>query len=107
MQIYQGYVEHGKIIPLGNTAIPEGSRVSITIADGMSKSESMLERQKEALRALEKGLEECDEPLPSDFDEILSKRVNITRICLHELEMTPCSYRNYGPELQRFLPASR
>jgi hypothetical protein len=79
MQAYQGYTEDGKIIPLGNPAIPNGCRAIITILDEPLRLESRLERQKKALRAFEKGLEQCTEPLPPEFDEILSKRVNITR----------------------------
>jgi hypothetical protein len=79
MQAYQAYIEDGKIIPIGNPVLPDGSRAIITILDESFSLESRLERQKKALQALEKGLAECDEPLPPEFDEILSQRVNITR----------------------------
>jgi hypothetical protein len=79
LQTYQGYIENGRIIPFGNPEIPDGSKVIITVLDEVLRIESQLERQKRALRAFEKGLVECDEPLPPEFDEILSKRVNFTR----------------------------
>ncbi|MDR1686354.1 MAG: hypothetical protein LBR82_07950 [Desulfovibrio sp.] len=79
MQSYQGYTDNGKIIPLGNTVIPDGCRAVVTILDEPLLTESRLERQKKALRAFERGLAECNEPLSPEFDEILNKRVNFSR----------------------------
>ncbi|MDR2726138.1 MAG: hypothetical protein LBC90_08835 [Candidatus Adiutrix sp.] len=79
MEAYQGYTENGKIIPLADQAIPDGRRAIITILDEPMVAQSRLERQKKALLALEQGLADCDEPLPPEFDEILAKRVNLTR----------------------------
>jgi hypothetical protein len=42
-------------------------------------AESRLERQKKALLALEQGLADCTEPLPPEFDEVLTRLVNLTR----------------------------
>jgi hypothetical protein len=78
MEAYQGYTEDGKVIPLANQAtIPDGRRAIITVLE--EPAESRLERQKKALLALEQGLADCAEPLPPEFDEILARRVNLTR----------------------------
>ncbi len=79
MEAYQGYTENGKVIPLLGQAIPNGRRAIITILDEPSTPESKSERQKRALLAFERGLAECVEPLPPEFDEIIAKRANITR----------------------------
>ena len=79
MQAFQGYAESGKIIPLGNPVIPDGNKAIIAILDESLNQESRLERQKKALCAFEKGLAECKEPLPPEFDEIINRRVNFTR----------------------------
>jgi hypothetical protein len=79
MEAYQGYTEDGKIIPLADQTLPDGRRAIITVLDEPMAKESRLERQKKALLALEQGLAECDEPLPPEFDEILARRVNLTR----------------------------
>jgi hypothetical protein len=84
MQSYQAYTENGRVIPIGNPPIPDGCDAIVTILnEARIMPNSMLERQKKALCDLEKELAACDEPLPAEFDEILSRRVNIAR----ELEL--------------------
>jgi hypothetical protein len=78
LQTYQGYIENGRIITFGNPAIPDGSKVIITVLDEAISKATRIERKLQAIRELEEGLKDC-EPLPPEFDEILSKRVNITR----------------------------
>jgi hypothetical protein len=77
MQAYQGYAENGKIIPLGNPSIPDGSKAIITVFD---EPEPELNAQRQ-LQAFERFLRRMKEtgPLPPEFDEALSRRVNITR----------------------------
>ena len=77
MNALQGYTENGKIIPLGNPIMPDGLKVLITIIEEPPAVNYAME-QNEALEEFSKGLIACD-PLPPEFDEILSKRVNITR----------------------------
>jgi hypothetical protein len=49
----------------------------ITILDD-TPTKNHAEEQKKALEAFREGLNAC-EPLPPEFDEIVSKRVNIAR----------------------------
>ena len=77
MNALQGYTENGKIIPLGNPIMPDGLKVLITRIEEPPAVNHATE-QKKALEEFSKGLTACD-PLPPEFDEILSKRVNITR----------------------------
>jgi len=79
MEAYNGYTEGGKAIPLADQVIPDGRKAIITVLDELMITESRLERQKRALLALEKGLADCAESLPPEFDEILAGRVNLTR----------------------------
>ena len=74
MEVYQGYTENGKVVPLSDRTIPDGRRAIITILDEPMVAQSRLERQKKALLALEQGLADCDELLPPEFDEILADR---------------------------------
>ena len=79
MEAYHGYTEDGKAIPLADQTIPDGRRAIITVLDEPMREESRLERQKRALLALEQGLADCAESLPPEFDEILARRVNLSR----------------------------
>jgi hypothetical protein len=75
MQAYSGYTENGRVIPLGN--LPDGRRVIITVLDEAVEN-PRAEQQGKALQVFQKGLQACT-PLPPEFDDILEKRVNITR----------------------------
>jgi hypothetical protein len=78
MEAYQGYFENGRIIPIGNPPIPNGSEVIITVLDvpaGLTRAE----RQKKALEEFWLATEDCGEELGPEFDEILSRRININR----------------------------
>ena len=77
-QAYQGYIEKGRIIPLGNPIIPDGQKVIITVLDEPVPREARIEKKLQAIHKLREGLKGC-EPLPPEFDEILSERVSITR----------------------------
>lgn len=79
MEAYQGYTENGRIIPLFEQGIPNGRRAIITVLDESPLPEHTSVRQKKALVALEKALDECSEPLPPEFDDILAQRSNIVR----------------------------
>jgi hypothetical protein len=78
MQAFQGYVESGKIIPLGNPVIPDGSKAIITILEGLDVNTATAERQLKALEQFRQRMKETG-PLPPEFDEAISRRVNIAR----------------------------
>ena len=78
MEAYQGYTQNGMIIPFDSLNIPDGKRATFTILDEDAPEETRAQRQKKALAKLQEELEHS-EPLPPEFDEILSQRVNITR----------------------------
>ena len=76
---YQGYFKNGRFITSNkqNIKIPENTEVVITFVDS---TDSILKRQREAMKHFLKMAEEDNEELGAEFDEILSKRVNITRV---------------------------
>ena len=76
LQAYKGYYEGGRIIPRGNPFIPEGSELIITVIEVPIKSRA--ERQQEAFRRFMSAMDNTP-PLPDEFDEILSQRVNFSR----------------------------
>jgi len=77
MNALQGYTQNGKIIPLGNPAMPDGMKVIITILDEPFV-ENRATEQKKAFKEFKLGLTGCA-PLPGEFDDIVNERVNITR----------------------------
>jgi hypothetical protein len=81
MDALQGYTENGRVIPVGNNPLPGGLKVIVTILDDIP-TKSRAREQKKALEAFREGLNAC-EPLPPEFDEIVSKRVNIARTPLN------------------------
>jgi hypothetical protein len=76
MQAYRAYYEGGRVIPLGNPLIPEGSEIILTVLEPQTKSRA--ERQREAFKRFMAAMENSP-PLPDEFDEIISQRVNIRR----------------------------
>jgi hypothetical protein len=76
MQAYKAYYENGRVIPLGNPVIPEGSELIITVLEPPVKSRAR--RQREAFEQFIDSMGSTT-PLPSEFDEIISQRVNINR----------------------------
>lgn len=77
LKALQGYTENGRIIPIGSPVMPDGLKVIITILDEPF-AENRAADQKKAFEEFRKGLSACD-PLPPEFDDIVNKRVNITR----------------------------
>jgi hypothetical protein len=76
MQAYKAHYEKGRIVPLGNPVIPEGSMLIVTVLEPLM--ESRAERQRKAFRRFITAMESAP-PLPDEFDEIISRRVNIQR----------------------------
>jgi hypothetical protein len=78
MNALRGYTENGRIIPVGNCAIPDGVQVIITVLDDVPERGRASEQQK-ACEEFRKELSAC-KPLPEEFfDELVNNRVNITR----------------------------
>ncbi len=73
---YKAYYEGGRVVPLGNPVIPEGSELIITVMDAPARSRA--ERQQEAFKRFMEAMD-ATPPLPAEFDEILAQRVNIAR----------------------------
>jgi len=78
MQAYRARYERGRVVPFGNPAIPEGSSLIVTVLDDVS-SESALIKQQSAVNDFLANLQSSDEPLGSEFDELISQRFNISR----------------------------
>jgi len=78
MQAYRARFERGRVVPIGNPAIPEGSSLIVTVLDDVS-SESTLSRQQRAVNAFLESMQNCDEPLSTKFDEVMGQRFNISR----------------------------
>ena len=76
MQAYRGYYEGGRIVPMGSPKIPEGSELIITVLEPAEKSR--VKRQREAFEKFMDAMKNSP-PLSSEFDEIISRRVNIER----------------------------
>ena len=83
MQACRAYYNDGRFIPFVPLDIPEGSQAIITVLDfPVERIDVSLEdasrRQKEAVARF-RDVVRNSEPLPSEFDEIMSQRVNIKR----------------------------
>ena len=78
VQAYRARYEQGRIIPLGNPAIPEGSDIILTILD-VSVPESPVKKQRRAIDRFLEEMRTCDETLSSGFDALISQRMNLTR----------------------------
>ena len=76
MQAYEGYFEDGRFFPLGGAVVPDGRRVIVTVLD--ESRGDVGKRQKAALARFREAMRNS-EPLPPEFDEVMSRRVNITR----------------------------
>jgi hypothetical protein len=76
VQAYEGYFRDGQFFPLGEAVMPEGMRVIVTVLD--ESRDNVSQRQKAALARFRENVRNS-EPLPPEFDELMSRRVNITR----------------------------
>ena len=76
MQAYRAYYEGGRIIPLGDPVIQEGSEIILTVLE--PKVENRAKQQREAFKRFMVAMENTP-PLTDEFDEIISRRVNISR----------------------------
>jgi probable addiction module antidote protein len=78
MEVYQGYIENGKVVLLDNAALPDGHRVIITVLDDRVAQPTRAQEQLQAMTGFRQGMKETG-PLPDEFDEIAEQRVNIAR----------------------------
>jgi len=78
MQAYRARFERGRIVPLGNPTIPEGSEIILTILD-TSVPESPLDKQRRAIDRFLEDMSACDEPLGPEFDSVVGQRMNLSR----------------------------
>ena len=69
MQVYRAYYEDGRIIPLGNPVIREGSEIILTVLE--QKVESRAKQQREAFKRFMAAMENTP-PLTEEFDEIIN-----------------------------------
>jgi len=76
MQAYRAYYKGGRFVPLDTVQLPEGSQAIVTVLE--ESPEEICRRQREAMKQFRKAVQ-ASEPLPPEFDEIMSQRVNITR----------------------------
>ena len=78
MQAYRARFQRGRIVPLGNPTIPEGSEIILTILD-TSVPESPLDKQRRAIDRFLEDMSTCDEPLGPEFDSVTGQRMNLSR----------------------------
>jgi hypothetical protein len=76
MLSYHAKYISGAAIPLGNPYIPENSDVIITVLEPKEKSRA--QRQRKAFLQFMDDIDNTP-PLPAEFDEIISQRVNLSR----------------------------
>ena len=76
MQAYKAYYEGGRIVPLGEAVIPEGSELILTVLEPATNVR--VQRQREAFEQFMEGISGAP-PLPPEFDEIIGQRLNISR----------------------------
>jgi hypothetical protein len=77
MQAYSAYYENGRIVPIGNPAIPEGRRLIVTVLDEPAPK-NRSERQRTAFKEFMTAMENTP-PLTDEFDNIINRRVSFTR----------------------------
>jgi len=74
MQAYRARFERGRIVPLGDPVIPEGSEMIITILDATTP-ESPAEKQRKALARFREDVQgSIDEAVP-DFERVAFREV--------------------------------
>ncbi|GHV05002.1 hypothetical protein FACS1894217_01160 [Clostridia bacterium] len=81
MREYQAYYRDGHFVPVESIAVPEGSRAVFKLVEEQSTPETG-RRQRAAFEKFFETMRKTP-PLPPEFDEIINRRVNITR----ELEL--------------------
>ena len=78
LQTYRARYERGRVVPLGNPSIPEGSTLLVTVLDDIAPDDA-LARQRRAVNTFLEAMRDCDEPLGPEFDDVINRRFNISR----------------------------
>ena len=78
MQAYHAMYENGRVIPIGNPVISEGSRLILTVLDVITP-ENPIKKQRKAIDRFLREISECDETLSPEFDAIINQRANLSR----------------------------
>jgi len=74
VQAYRARYERGRVVPLGNPSIPEGSDIILTILE--DSADNVCHRQKAALARFREEIQGCDEPVP-DFERVIFKDAEV------------------------------
>ena len=75
MQAYRARYERGRVIPLGNPVIPEGSNLIVTVLDTEDQQDK-IRLQMEAMHRFRENIKNCDEPVP-EFERLKLREVEI------------------------------
>lgn len=75
MRAYRARFESGRVVPVGEPAIPEGSEIILTILD-FPIPDTPVERQRRALRRFREEIRNCDEPVPK-FERVSFREVEL------------------------------
>jgi len=78
VQAYRARYERGRVVPLGDVEVPEGSDLIVTVLDALTPDNTILRQQKAVSEFLE-GIRNSGEPLGAEFDKAISNRFNIAR----------------------------
>jgi len=80
MSTVKAYYDGVTFFPIESPSIPKGKVVSLTINEEKTSIPEIAQKLAQ-LAYINSSLEELNkiEPLPPEFDEILSKRINFTR----------------------------
>ena len=76
MQACRAYYAGGQFVPLEPLEIPEGSQAIVTILD--FSLDDVSRRQRTAMERFRAAVRASD-PLPPEFDSIISQRVSVSR----------------------------
>lgn len=83
MTTYQGYIDNqGRFISLDTATIPKHRKAVIVMSDELinKSDEPKLSKSERQLMAIDRYVNEDDEPMPEGFEEFIkSNRVNTTR----------------------------
>ena len=75
MRAYRARYESGRVVPIGEPVIPEGSEIILTILD-FPMPNNPAERQHRALRRFREEIKGCNEPVP-EFERVSLREVEL------------------------------
>ena len=74
MQAYRARYERGRVVPLGNPAIPEGSELIVTVLE--ESPDDISRRQRTAMARFREEIRNSDEPVP-EFERVKFREMEI------------------------------